>query len=165
MLDREHVIEAFLKALGELGLGKKEGTIRPRAVAVRAHEIYCGRLPAHIKRPSAETFRKFATGRLAIPEVVERLEGANVQPVSRARLDRDRLKAVFQEAIQRMEARLFKRPARPLQIARRAHEIYVRETSKSDAVPSHYTFQRLIYGKAADPEILKLIEAACKGKA
>lgn len=158
-------MDAFLQALKELEDGKRDGKLRPRKVAFRAHEIYCAGLSPLAKRPSPETFRKFATGRLAIPEVVERLQGASVETSSRARLDRDKLKAVFQEAIQRLEARLFKRPARPLQIARRAHEIYIREADKDEAAPSHYTFQRLIYGKAADPEILKLIQASRKDKA
>jgi hypothetical protein len=161
MLERETVIRAFHEALQRQLEGPQKGGIRPRSVALRAHAIYCAILRPDQKRPSPETFRKFATGRLAIPEVVELLKSADVRATVRARLDRQRLRAVFQEAIQRLETRLFKGQARPLQIARRAHEIYTREVP-GGSQPSPHTFQRLIYGKAADPEIMTLIESALK---
>jgi hypothetical protein len=64
-----------------------------------------------------------------------------------------------------LETRLFKGQAKPLQIARRAYEIYTRESDNDASQPSHHTFQRLIYGKAADPEIMTLIETALNLKA
>jgi hypothetical protein len=158
MLDRERLYRAFEQALRERS---PSSIARPRAVAVRAHAIYCAWLEPGHRHPSPETFRKFATGRLAIPEVVQLLKSANVQTASRTRLDRQRLRAVFQEAIQRLEARLIKGRTNPRQIARRAHEIYTREIP-GGSQPSPHTFQRLIYGKAADPEIMTLIESALK---
>jgi hypothetical protein len=161
MLDKDRVLNAFLQALREPGPGKRAGTVRPRAVAVRAHEIYCAGLAEGEKRPAVETFRKFATGRLAIPEVVRLLKAADVRATLRARLNRNRVREVFREAVQRLENRLVKGHARPLQIARRAYELY---TKDEETPPSRHTFQRLIYGKTADPEILALIENASKRK-
>jgi hypothetical protein len=164
MVDRERLLPVFEQALRELNPDASLRGIRPRGVAVRAHGIYCAGLRRGEKRPCQETFRKFATGRLAIPEIVLLLKAANVRAVSRARLDRQRLREVFQEAIQRLEARLIKGQTRPLQIARRAHEIYTRDAGPDVSQPSHHTFQRLIYGKGADPEIMSLIDAVLKRK-
>jgi hypothetical protein len=163
MLCRNEVILAFRRAVSELGDRLPEGT-RPRAIAHRAHEIYCAGLAPHRKKPSPETFRKFATGRLAIPEVARLLKSAHVQPAARAPLDRERLREVFREAIRSMESRLLQGRARPLQIVRRAYKIYVREDSRGELRPSHHTFERLIYGKRSDPEILDLIHAVLKKK-
>lgn len=157
MLDHDKVLDAFHRALKELH--PEENAVRPRAVALRAHQIYCAGLKPHEKRPVSETFRKYATGQLDCPEVVELLGSAGIRPTVRARLDRKRLRIVFEEAIQRLETRLLRGQAKPLQIARRAHELYTRGSSESGQ-PSHYTFERLIYGKAADPEIVTLIDAA-----
>lgn len=168
MLDRDRVLTCFARALRELGEEKRARGVRPRAVAVRAHEIYCSTLGDGEKRPAAETFRKFATGRLAIPEIVRLLKAANVRATLRAHLNRRRVREVFREAIQRLETRLVKGHARPLQIARRAYEIYTRDprndAASGGSLPSRYTFQRLIYGKTADPEILTLIATASKPK-
>jgi hypothetical protein len=161
MLDKDRVLNAFAQALREPGGEKRAGAVRPRAVAVRAHGIYCAGLGEGEKRPALETFRKFATGRLAIPEVVRLLKSADVRATLRASLNRRRVREVFREAIQRLETRLVKGQARPLQIARRAYELYTRD---GENPPSKYTFQRLIYGKTADPEILALIETASKRK-
>jgi len=158
MLDRDKVFAAFRLALSELGAGGGTEGVRPRAVALRAHVLYCADLKAHEKRPVPETFRKFATGQLPFPEIVELLKDHNIHTTVRSRLDRERLRSVFEEAIQRLESRLIRGQARPLQIARRAHELYGRDLS--GAKPSHYTFERLIYGKAADPEIVTMIETA-----
>jgi len=158
MLDKDRVLNAFAQALREPGGEKRAGTVRPRAVAVRAHEIYCAALADDEKRPAVETFRKFATGKLAVPEIVQLLKAADVRVTLRATLNRRRVREVFQEAVQRLETRLVKGRARPLQIARRAYELYTRNSDETS--PSRYTFQRLIYGKTADPEILTLIETA-----
>lgn len=167
MLDRKKIVASFEHALRELGDGPRRGGLTPRAVAVRAHEIYRSGVSPEENPSSWETFRRFTAGKLAIPEVVELLEAADVRPVTRARLDRQKLREVFQEAIQRMESRILKGQAKPLQIARRAYAIYTQEASGESSragQPSHHTFERLIYGKTADPEILTLIETASKRK-
>lgn len=148
---------AFDRALRELGDGERAS---PRAVALKARDHYCAELKPGEKTPSTETFRKYVAGKSALPEILEILERANVKPATRARIDRDRLRVVFQEAVQRLEARILRGQANPLQIARRAHELYNRDAGAETLRPSHYTFRRLIYGKAADPEILTLIETA-----
>lgn len=158
MLDRKKIVASFEQALRELTGSPRRGALSPRAVAVRAHVIYRAGLGPHENPSSWETFRRFTGGRLAIPEVVELLDAANVRSAARARLDREKLKQVFQEAIQRMESRLLKGQVKPLQIARRAYAIYIQDGSQ----PSHHTFERLIYGKTADPEIRTLIETAAK---
>lgn len=165
MLDRDKVIAAFHKALENSS--PESADLSPRSVALRAHAHYCEALGADEKRPSGETFRKYVAGKKAWPEILSLLQEANVRPALRARLDRERLRAVFSEAVQRLEARILRGHAKPLQIARRAHELYVRDSAghAPDALrPSHYTFRRLIYGKAADPEIVTLIESAFKKK-
>jgi hypothetical protein len=161
MLDRDKVLNAFHKALEE-----KSGIadISPRSVALRARDLYCSALHPGEKQPSTETFRKYVAGKSALPEILEILERANVRPAMRARLNRERLRAVFHEAVQRLESRILRGQAKPLQIARRAHELYTRDSADETLRPSHYTFRRLIYGKAADPEILTLIEAALRKK-
>ncbi|HSA58464.1 MAG TPA: hypothetical protein VLJ37_02110 [bacterium] len=167
MLDKDRVLNAFAQALREPAVEKRTRTVRPRAIAVQAHRIYCENLSEGEKRPAAETFRKFATGKLAIPEIVRLLKAADVRVTLRASLNRRRVREVFREAIQRLETRLVKGRARPLQIARRAYEIYTRDADESasgGSSPSRYTFQRLIYGKTADPEILTLIATASKRK-
>ncbi|HSA59190.1 MAG TPA: hypothetical protein VLJ37_05845 [bacterium] len=164
MLDRKRIVASFEQALVALKAGPRKDSLSPRAVAVRAHEIYrSGAAPG--ENPSSwETFRRFTAGRLAIPEVVELLNAAGIRSAARARLDRQKLRHVFEEAIQRMEARLVKGQAKPLQIARRAYAIYTQDAADHLTQPSHHTFERLIYGKTADPEILTLIESASKRK-
>jgi hypothetical protein len=103
----------------------------------------------------------FVAGKTALPEVVELLRAAGIRPAAHARLDRKKVRAVFQEAVRRLENHILRGRAKPLQIARRAYEIYTRDASLK---PSRYTFQRLIYGKNADPEISSLIETALKPK-
>lgn len=161
MLNRDHVFEAFRKALAELKDTTGVDGLRPRTVAVRAHALYCAGLGPLDKKPVLETFRKFATGKLAFPEIVTLLEDAGIHPTVRTPVDRKRLRLVFEEAIQRLEARLMRGQAKPLQIARRAYELYTRD-AEDGTHPSHHTFERLIYGKAADPEILTLIESALR---
>jgi hypothetical protein len=168
MLDRKRIVASFQQALVTLREGPRKGSLSPRAVAVRAHEIYrSGAAPG--ENPSSwETFRRFTAGRLAIPEVVDLLNAAGIRSAARARLDRQKLRHVFEEAIQRMESRILQGRAKPLQIARRAYAIYTQDGSDDDGSgaprPSHHTFERLIYGKTADPEILTLIESASKRK-
>jgi hypothetical protein len=164
MLDRDKVLEVFRQALEDLRAEVRARGIRPRTVGLRAHQVYCANLNPGEKRPSSETFRKYVSGKTALPEIIELLEEANVRPTGRARLDRKRVRAVFQEAVRRLEARILRGQAKPLQIARRAHELYNRGATRETLRPSHYTFRRLIYGKAADPEILTLIEEALKRK-
>ncbi|HSA60558.1 MAG TPA: hypothetical protein VLJ37_12835 [bacterium] len=164
MLDREKVFTAFEQALSELTRNAPQRRLRPRAVAVRAHGIYCEGLRPDEKRPARTTFCMFVAGRSALPEITGILEAAGIRPATRTRLDRKRLRAVFQEAVRRVENRVFRGQAKPLQIARRAFEIYTRDADAASAKPSRHTFQRLIYGKNADPEILALIGAALKKK-
>jgi hypothetical protein len=166
MLDRKKIAASFEHALRELNDGPRRGALSPRAVAVRAHAIYRAGLGPNENPSSWETFRRFTAGKLAIPEVVALLEAANVRSAARARLDRQRLRQVFEEAIQRMESRILKGQAKPLQIARRAYALYtqVPDASAEGGQPSHHTFERLIYGKTADPEIRTLIESASKRK-
>jgi hypothetical protein len=164
MLNHQKVLEAFREVLASFGEGTDPNLIRPRAVAIRAHQIYCERLRPAEKRPALVTFRKYVGGKSAHPEVTAMLQAAMIRPAARARLDRNRLREVFQEAVRRLESRLMKGQARPVQIARRAYEIYVNETAGSDSQPSHHTFERLIYGKAADPEIRMLIDSAIPQK-
>lgn len=165
MLDRDRVFLTFEQALRELHEEIRPGSIRPRTVAARAHEIYVAGLEPWEKRPALVTFRKFVAGKAALPEILDLLRVANITPGTRAPLDRQRVRAVFREAIQRLESRIVKGRARPLQIARRAYELYTRDAAPSKAgQPSHHTFERLIYGKNADPEILTLIESAAKPK-
>ncbi|HEX5036028.1 MAG TPA: hypothetical protein VFX30_02615, partial [bacterium] len=151
MLNHQKVLAAFREVLSAFGEGTDPALIRPRAVAIRAHQIYCEGLQSGEKRPALVTFRKYVGGKSANSEVVAMLQGALIRPATRARLDRNRLREVFQEAVRRLESRLLKGQARPVQIARRAYEIYVNESGDSASQPSHHTFERLIYGKAADP--------------
>jgi hypothetical protein len=160
MLDRDRVLNAFRKALGALAGEMPLADLSPRAAGLRAHEIYCEGLGPGEKRPASETFRKFATGQLPFPEVIELLLKAGIRPVPPARLDRRRLRFVFEQAIQRLEARLVKGQARPRQIVRRAYEIYTSASGGDERRPSHRTFEGLIYGKSADPEILTLVASA-----
>lgn len=164
MLDRNRLLAAFRRALETLGENPqtaRRGGRSPRTIALRAHEIYCSGLAPDEKRPAADTFRKFATGLIPCPEVVALLKNHEIRPVPPQRLDRLKLHSVFSEAIQRLEARILKGQARPLQIVRRAYEIYTRDAAPSlVGQPSHRTFESLIYGKSADPEILTLIESA-----
>ncbi len=164
MLDRDRILESFRRALDRLE-GDWDGAssarrITPRSVAVRAHAIFCTDLVPGEKRPSLTTFCMFVAGKSALPEVVDLLETASIRPATHARLDRKRLHAVFHEAVRRLEARILRGQAKPLQIARRAYEIYTRDAHHGPQKPSRHTFQRLIYGKNADPEILTLIETA-----
>ncbi len=159
MLDRKKIVTSFEQALRELSAGPRKGGVSPRAVAVRAHGIYRSGVSPEENPSSWETFRRFTAGRLAIPEVVALLKTADVRSATRTRLDRRKLREVFQEAIQRMESRILKGQAKPLQIARRAYAIYTQDAADGGQ-PSHHTFERLIYGKTADPEILTLIESA-----
>jgi hypothetical protein len=164
MLDRDKVWDAFRQALDGLLKERPSGGVSPRAVGLRAHDIYCLALSPGEKRPASETFRKFATGQLPFPSVVELLLKAGVRPVLPTRLDRRRLRRVFEQAIERLENRLVKGQARPRQIVRRAYELYTRDADEKAPQPSHRTFEGLVYGKTADPEILTLIEEALKRK-
>lgn len=160
MLDRDRVLDAFREALARLRRERPSGAVSPRTVGLRAHEVYCRALGQGEKRPASETFRKFATGQLPLPEVVELLLKAGVRPTLPQRLDRRRLRSVFEQAIQRLESRLLKGQARPRQIVRRAYELYTRDAGENAPRPSHRTFEGLVYGKTADTEILSLIESA-----
>ncbi len=164
MLDRDKVFEAFRRALNVLGKERPFEGLSPRTVGLRAHEIYCADLDPDEKRPASETFRKFATGQLPSPEVVELLLKADIRPTLPARLDRRRLRFVFEQAIQRLENRILKGHAKPRQIVRRAYELYTRDADETAPRPSHRTFEGLVYGKTADAEILTLIESARKRK-
>ena len=157
------VFSAFEEAVKELAPASGRETLRIRSVALRARELYLSL--GNGASPSSETFRKLASGPRALPEVAALLEAAGIRSAKRTRLDRDRLRTVFQEAIQRFEARLFRNRPRPIQIARRAYDLYARtEADSGSPRPSPHTFQRLIYGKTADPEILEMIAAALKGR-
>lgn len=160
MLDRDTIFQAFRQALEELSQADRSRELRPRTIALRAHEIYCLGLEPGAKKPSHDTFRKFATGQWSFPRVLELLQNANIRAVPPQRLDRRKLRLVFEEAILRLENRLLKGQARPRQIVRRAYELYTRDAAQESLQPSHRTFERLVYGKAADPEILTLVEAA-----
>lgn len=162
-LSRSLVFSAFEEAIKELLPESGPKTLRIRSVALRARDLY--RSLREGPPPSSETFRKLASGPRALPEVAALLEAAGIRSAKRAKLDRDRLRTVFQEAIQRFEARLFRNRAKPIQIVRRAYDLYARtEASAGSPRPSPHTFQRLIYGKTADPEILEMIAAALKGR-
>ena len=158
VLDPERVLAAFREALETLTQVIPDRDIRPRTVALRAHEIYCANLIPGERRPSFATFRNYISAKSPVPEVLDLLQKADVRPAAHARLDRRQLRAAFQEAIQRLEARILRGRAKPLQIARRAHEIYLRDIGGGAPRPSPYTFRRLIYGKAADLDILSLME-------
>ena len=158
-------IGAFAAALA-LALSLLQGVLgavgppsEPRLGALRAHRLYCTGLPADENIPSTETFRKFATGQWPFPRVLKLLAEAGVRSTARARIDRPRLRSVFEEAIQRLESRLLKGHAKPSEIARRAYELY-KLASNDDTKPSRRTFEKLLYGKAADPEISLLVETA-----
>lgn len=159
MINRNKVLEAFQKALEH-----REGETpirgwRPRTIALRAHAIYCAGLAPHEKRPKADTFRKFATGGIACEGVVELLQSVQIHPLPPQKLNRDKLRTVFSEAVQRLENRILKGQAKPLQIARRAYDLYTKDI-ESTPQPSHRTFESLIYGKSADPEIVEIIQTA-----
>ena len=160
MFDREKILASFRKALDECGT--EASRLRPRAVAIRAYTIYCAGLAPGEKRPAFDTFRRYTTGRLALPEVVALLKEGDVRPLSRTQLDRERLREVFREAVRSLESRIRKGRATPLQIARRAHEIYTKSGETSELRPSFHTFQRLVYGKLADPEIRSFVAEALK---
>lgn len=157
MLDREHLESVFREAIRDAKLNPHGQRISPRSVASRAHAIYCAGLGPGEKKPALMTFCMFVAGKSALPEIVELLESEGIRPTARIRLDRRKLRAVFEEAVRRLESRLMKGRARPLQIARRAYELYTRDDA---AKPSRLTFQRLIYGKNADPEIYALLREA-----
>jgi len=167
MLDRDRIFLSFERALEELREESRAVSIRPRTVAARAHAVYCESLGPGEKPPALVTFRKFVAGKGALPEILKLLQESHVTPGARAQLNREQVRAVFREAIQRLESRLIKGHARPLQIARRAYELYTRshDFSGKTAQPSHHTFESLIYGKKADPEIRDLIESALRSHA
>lgn len=162
MLNRNRVLSAFQRAIVELVKSPAKAKIRPRTVAVVAHRLYCEECKPIEHRPSAETFRKFSTGQLPFPEVIALLRVAGIHPRPRSRLDREKLRSVFVEAIGRLETRLIKGQARPLQVARRAHELYARSLEGSLHKPSHRTFEDMIYGKSADPEIVELFASTLR---
>lgn len=176
-VDRKRLLIAFREAAQELEDDLVSGRAKRLQVARRAHALYAaasGKTPP----PSLHTFERLIYGRNAAPDVraildpvfkrraLEKLrrDAAQPAPAPRARLDRERLRAVFREAVERLESRLLQGQARPLQVARRAYALYTRDTHGASPRPSPHTFQRLIYGKDADPEIMSLIRAAVKGK-
>ena len=161
MLQRERVFAAFRQALEATA---EQGGVSPRSVAVAAHGIYCAGLAPEGKKPALVTFRKFVAGRTSSPEIVALLHQAGIRPRGRARLDHERVRSVFEEAVRRLESRLLQGKARPIDVVRRAHELY-KDADRPEAVaPSRYTFQRLVYGKAGDPVIQSFLKAAFKNK-
>lgn len=162
MWNRDKVLQAFRQALWEIKDGGRKRQVRPRTIALRAHEIYGASLDPWEKRPSRETFRKFATGQLPCPPVVALLQAAHIHTTPLAKLDRQKLRSAFEEAVRRLEHRLLKGTTRPLQVVRRAYDLYVRSAGDEALRPSHKTFENLVYGKGADPEILTLLESALK---
>jgi hypothetical protein len=159
--DREKILAAFREAVRLIAAEGNGKPPSPRAVALRAHAVYGATLAPEERCVSAESFRKLASGRRILPEIAALFAVAGIRALPRASVDRGRLRAVFEEAIRRLEGRILKGRARPLQIARRAYEIYSREEVSP---PSPSTFQRMVYGKVADPEIRGLIDSALKGK-
>jgi hypothetical protein len=176
--DRTRLLLSFRMAAEELERDFITARAKRLQVARRAHEIYV-RASGESPAPSLHTFERLLYGKSALPDVrrildpllkrrtLEKLrrEAAKSPPLRRARLDRERLRGVFREAIRKLERRLVQGRARPLQIARRAYALYTNDAPEGSLRPSPYTFQRLIYGKAADPGISELIRAALKGKA
>lgn len=167
MLDRHRILRAFQRALSEINelkAASPDRIIRPRSIGLRAHAAYCESLNPGEKAPSSETFRKFATGQLAFPEIVSLLSEAGINPNLPARLDRERLRFVFEEAIRKLEHRILKGQAKPRQIIRRAYQLYTEGVVEEARVPSRRTFEWLAYGKAGDPEIATLIRTAIRKK-
>jgi len=157
------VLTAFREALEPLNcsehFAKKPS---PRNVAVRAHAIYCVRVGPMDKKPALVTFRKFVSGKSALPEIVTLLKEADVCARSRVGLDHDRVRAAFREAIERLQARILKGQARPLHVARRAYEIYSQSLDAIEPRPSRLTFHSLVYDKEGDPEIRSLLSTVKK---
>jgi len=164
MWDRNKVLEAFREAIFLLRTERPERVLKPRTVALRAHAIYCAGLGPEDKRPAVETFRKFATGQLPCQHLTELLSEARVRRAPPTRLDRERLRSVFEEAIERLESRLLKGRAKPRQILRRAYDLYTKGVEEGAPLPTQRTFEWLVYGKTADPEISTLIQQAIKKK-
>ncbi|HEX5037750.1 MAG TPA: hypothetical protein VFX30_11375 [bacterium] len=164
-LNKLLIFKAFEDAVAELAAANGAEKIKVRAVSARARDLYRSLREEDGSPPSPETFRKYASGPRALPEIVSLLNAAGIRPARRTKLNRDRLRFVFREAVQRFEASVFRGQARPVQIARRAYDLYARSDDAAGAPrPSTHTFQRLVYGKTADPEILGLIAAALKGR-
>lgn len=157
MLNRERVLTVFRQVLDQMKESGEMGKVRPRAVAVRAHEIYCAGLGIEEKKPALVTFRKFVSGKSALPEVLELLNEAEVRPATRVRLNRGHLYQAFRQAVESLQSRILMGRARPLDVARKAYEIYSRSLNDVDPRPSHLTFQSLVYDKETDEEIQSLL--------
>jgi len=114
------------------------------------------------KRPALVTFRKFVSGKSALPEILALLDEARISPATRVRLDRGNLHQAFREAIKSLQSRILMGRARPLDVARKAFEIYSRSLNDAEPRPSHLTFQSLVYDKETDAEIQSLVSAVRK---
>lgn len=158
MLDRNLVLAAFREILDQLRLSEpSRRKPSPRNIAVRAHAIYCGQLHPESKEPALVTFRKFVSGKSAWPEILALLKEYDVHARSRVSLDQERVRAAFQGAIERLQMRIVKGQVCPLQVARRAYEIYSQSMSETEPKPSRLTFHSLVYDKEGDPEIRSLL--------
>lgn len=158
MLDRGRVLGAFDEALRYLKGRCSNGCVHPHAVAVKAHALYCQGLPEKAKKPSAVTFKRYVSGRGSPRDVLDLLQSFGVVPASRVALCRATLMSAFREAVGQMEGRIRRGKARALHIADRAHEIYAQKTAECGVRPSRHTFRRLVFGKTADPQVIRLLE-------
>ena len=156
-IDPALVFKSFKKAIGELKGKIPKEAIRPRRIARRAHQLYCADLSSNVTPPSLSTFTKRVCKEMAWPRIQQLLKTSGIQAKVRVKLDRPGVLAAFLEAAEKLSCRTNHRKIRPALLAHFAFRLYVRDLSENEPRPSHHSFLCLIYGKKADPEILRMI--------
>jgi len=155
-LDRNRVLAAFRRAVGELCSGAAGSSgVRPFHVVQRAQEVYA-EFSGGSGVPPVCTFEPFVYGRRADAEVSRLLEGAGIR--KRGKLDRRRLLDAFRAAVEEFQTLQASRPIGVMAVADRAHRHYVKDLEKDALRPSPRTFRHLVSGKSADAEVRGIFE-------
>ncbi|MFO1463580.1 MAG: DEAD/DEAH box helicase family protein [bacterium] len=154
-LQREDLFSAFREALAQIEAEGK--VVRYASVADRAWTLY-RQGKSEVDRPSRKAFLQMVVGAQADPEVLSLLEtSAWVNKQTRHTLDRERALSAFREALAQIGAE--GKVVRYASVADRAWSLYGRELSE-DERPSLSTFEYLVFGSGADPEVVSLLEAS-----
>lgn len=157
-MDPVDVLAAFHRALRDCRDEIDAGRIRPRAIALHAHRIFCESVGVLEKKPAWTSFLQLVSGRNARTEIVRLLSERRVKRGRHVRLDRERLVLSFRRAVERLGTRIEKGKAKAIQVANRAHEFYVAGLAADQPKPSRRTFHHLVYGKTADQGIVRLLQ-------
>lgn len=156
-LDRNRVLAAFRRAVGELCSGTAGGSgVRPYHVVQRAQEVYAEISGGGSGVPPVCTFEPFVYGRRADAEVSRLLEDAGIR--KRGKIDRRRLLDAFRAAVEEFRALQASRSIGVMAVADRAHRHYVKDLEKDALRPSPKTFRHLVSGKSADAEVREIFE-------